>query len=567
MDKNPCKYKNVVLANGLFLALSPEGRQGFVDFNGNEVFPFVPFSIESYFADYILVRAGGKYGALDYSGTLIVPIKNDKVKVADKVQRYAQKNDLAGKNANAVKQINEAYVSFVNNYNQMALEHNKFSFFAQNYVERIINEWQKKGEFERVEDWQNRVNGETRQQMVFSLTKDAQDAYIEKCKRTFPQEEISIVGNFDPENETYRVSTKFSNEDILVSVATEDAQEFKTMFASLKKEPTFFVENDSIGLAEYAFYMPNGKVYKYSNSMTLSYNIVNVDYNFDEITIDNNSENQNKGKQLISTTNIAIGNSDVDINIPSSNKKQENTFVVIFANQNYDEAPNVEYAFNDGAIFRDYCVRTLGIPNENIHFRPNATLSNMRFEMNWIREIANTEIFKDKAKFIIYYSGHGVPDELTKGTYLLPSDGVAMDIATTGYKINDMYDMLSGTSAESVIFLDACFSGFAKSGAALTTTKGLVKINTGVPNSNSITFSASSSNEVAHQYEGKSHSLFTYFLLKKLQETAGNVTMGELFEYIKENVSRTSVTVIKKSQTPTIVAGNAVVDWENRTLQ
>lgn len=563
----PCKYKNVVLANGLFLALSPEGRQGFVDFNGNEVFPFVPFSIESYFADYILVRAGEKYGALDYTGTLIVPIKNDKVKVADKVQRYAQKNDLAGKNANAVKQINEAYVSFVNNYNQMALEHNKFSFFAQNYVERIINEWQKKGEFERVEDWQKRVNGETRQQMVFSLTKDAQDAYIEKCKRTFPQEEISIVGNFDPENETYRVSTKFSNEDILVSVATEDAQEFKTMFASLKKEPTFFVENDSIGLAEYAFYMPNGKVYKYSNSMTLSYNIVNVDYNFDEITIDNNSENQNKGKQLISTTNIAIGNSDVDINIPSSNKKQENTFVVIFANQNYDEAPNVEYAFNDGAIFRDYCVRTLGIPNENIHFRPNATLSNMRFEMNWIREIANTEIFKDKAKFIIYYSGHGVPDELTKGTYLLPSDGVAMDIATTGYKINDMYDMLSGTSAESVIFLDACFSGFAKSGAALTTTKGLVKINTGIPNSNSITFSASSSNEVAHQYEGKSHSLFTYFLLKKLQETAGNVTMGELFEYIKENVSRTSVTVIKKSQTPTIVAGNAVVDWENRTLQ
>lgn len=97
--------------------------------------------------------------------------------------------------------------------------------------------------------------------------------------------------------------------------------------------------------------------------------------------------------------------------------------------------------------------------------------------------------------------------------------------------------------------------------------EALNNLNTGIPNSNSITFSASSSNEVAHQYEGKSHSLFTYFLLKKLQETAGNVTMGELFEYIKENVSRTSVTVIKKSQTPTIVAGNAVVDWENRTLQ
>ena len=567
-----CKYQNVLFAGTFFLALSDDGKLGLVDYNGNEVFPFFACSgIEGIEDNYIIVKNveknEAKYGAIDYNGNLIVPMKNEKEKVAAKVEKFAKKNDLVAKNKKAKTQIEQAFSTFVANYNKMAVDHSRFSFYAQNYVERIINEWQKKGEFERVEDWQKRVNGETRQQMVYSLTKDAQEAYIEKCKRTLPQEDIKIIGNFDPEHETYRISTKYSEGDILVSVATEDAQEFKTMFSSLKKEPTFFVENDSIALAEYAFYMSSGKVYKYSNQASLTYSIANVDYNFDEISIDNASGNTKKGKQTISTTTIAIGNSDVDVNIPSSNSKQDNTFVVIFANQNYDEAPNVEYAFNDGAIFRDYCVKTLGVPVENIHFRPDATLSNMRFEMNWVREIANTDIFKDKAKFIIYYSGHGVPDELTKSTYLLPKDGVAIDIASTGYKISDMYDVLSGTSSESVVFLDACFSGLTKSGAALTTTKGLVKINTGVPEGNSVTFSASSSNEVAHQYEGKSHSLFTYFLLKKLQETAGNVNMGDLFDYIKENVSRTSITVIKKSQTPTVVAGSNVTDWEGRTLK
>ena len=568
----PCKYKNVVSAGTFFLALTNDGTFGLVDYGGNEVFPFVACAgIESVEDDYILIKNIEKnetrYGAMDYNGNIIVPMKNEKDKVAEKVLKYAKKNDLVAQNSKAKAQIKDAFMSFVRNYNKMSREHSKFSFFAQNYVERIINEWQKKGEFEKVEDWQKRVNGETRKQMVYSLTKDAQEAYIDKCKRTLPNEEITIVGNFDPEHETYRISSKYSKDDILVSVATEDAQEFKTMFASLKKEPTFFVENDSIGLAEYSFYMPSGKVYKYSNQASLTYNIANVDYNFDEITIDNTTGNTNRGKQTISTTNIAIGNSDVDVNIPSTSKKQENTFAVIFANQNYDEAPNVEYAFNDGAIFRDYCVKTLGIPVENIHFRPDATLSNMRFEMNWIREIAQTDIFRDKAKFIVYFSGHGVPDELTKGTYLLPKDGVALDIASTGYKISDIYDVLSGTSSESVVFLDACFSGLTKSGTALTNTKGLVKINTGVPNGNSITFSASSNDEVAHQYESKSHSLFTYFLLKKLQETAGDVTMGELYEYVKENVSRTSVTVIKKSQTPTVVAGSEVVNWASRSLK
>ena len=116
------------------------------------------------------------------------------------------------------------------------------------------------------------------------------------------------------------------------------------------------------------------------------------------------------------------------------------------------------------------------------------------------------------------------------------------------------------------MLLDACFSGFTKSGSALASTKGVVKVTSGAPKGNTVVFSASSSNEVAHQYEEKSHGLFTYYLLKKLQETKGNVSLGELFDYIEKEVVRTSVTKNRKSQTPSVAAGSTALEWEGRML-
>ena len=399
------------------------------------------------------------------------------------------------------------------------------------------------------------------------LTKDAQEDYVAKCMRSLPQDTVAIVGSYDPDNETYRIRTKYREEDILVPVPTADALEFKTMFASLKKVPSFYVEGDSIGLAEYQFYLSDDRVYKFSNSASLTYNIAQVDYNFDDISIDATMVGvPSKGKQIMSTSNIAIGNSDVDIQIPTTSKKQENTFVVIIANKNYDEAPNVDYAFNDGYIFKEYCRKTLGIPSANIRFKEDATFNNIREAVNWIRDIANNKLYKNTARFIFYYSGHGVPDELTRSMYLLPKDGVAANIANTGYKISDLYDALAETAAESLVLLDACFSGFTKSGSALASTKGVVKLTSGAPRGNTVVLSAASSNEVAHQYEEKSHGLFTYYLLKQLQETQGNTTLGELFTYVEKQVVRTSLTVIRKSQTPSAAAGPNAQAWRDRNL-
>jgi hypothetical protein len=62
--------------------------------------------------------------------------------------------------------------------------------------------------------------------------------------------------------------------------------------------------------------------------------------------------------------------------------------------------------------------------------------------------------------------------------------------------------------------------------------------------------------------------MFTYFLLKKLQETNGEATLGELEKYIKDNVSQQSLLINRKSQkpkvTPSPTLGN---EWKNRKLK
>ena len=61
--------------------------------------------------------------------------------------------------------------------------------------------------------------------------------------------------------------------------------------------------------------------------------------------------------------------------------------------------------------------------------------------------------------------------------------------------------------------------------------------------------------------------MFTYYLLKKLKESRGDVTLGSLIEYVRDNVKRKSLVVNGKSQTPTAISSSAIAaDWQNWKL-
>ena len=258
--------------------------------------------------------------------------------------------------------------------------------------------------------------------------------------------------------------------------------------------------------------------------------------------------------------------SDVDIDIPVSKAKQEKTFAVIIANENYQEEVNVEFALNDGMAFREYCIKLLGIPESNLHIRKDATLNNMLAEINWMQNIAKA--YGAEARFIFYYAGHGMPDESNGTSYLLPVDGKS-NILATGYSMSRLYAELNGLNAACVtVLMDACFSGSKRGEGMLASARGVaLKAKAEAPKGNMLVMTAAQGSETAYPYKEKKHGLFTYFLLKKLQESKGKVTYGDLFDYVKTNVAQKSVVVNEKSQTPTIaVSGDLVSTWQGIRL-
>ena len=138
---------------------------------------------------------------------------------------------------------------------------------------------------------------------------------------------------------------------------------------------------------------------------------------------------------------------------------------------------------------------------------------------------------------------------------MLPVDGYGSDV-TTGYKLDDLYMDLGNLPVSSVtVFIDACFSGSKREGDKLASARGIaIKVKQGMPVGNMIVFTASSGDETAYHYKDQSHGLFTYFLLKKLKETRGDITYDELFSYIQSSVKMASFQNYRKIQTPTVKA-------------
>ena len=56
------------------------------------------------------------------------------------------------------------------------------------------------------------------------------------------------------------------------------------------------------------------------------------------------------------------------------------------------------------------------------------------------------------------------------------------------------------------------------------------------------------------------------FLLKELQKGRGQIQLGTFFDNVKSNVMKTSVSVNKKMQTPSILFSKSITNWKKRTL-
>ena len=269
---------------------------------------------------------------------------------------------------------------------------------------------------------------------------------------------------------------------------------------------------------------------------------------------------------------IKIGSlsSIVDKNIPVIGKKNPSRFALIVGNEvysnNLNAEVNVEFAVNDAQMFRDYALSTMGVMAQNTFFLTNATAGAMRREIERVSEIVKR--IGNKAELIFYYAGHGYPDESTQTPYLIPVDVDATNLQSA-LKLSEVYAKFGETGAKSItVFLDACFSGGGRNLGLLAARGVKIKPKNENIRGNMVVFAATSGVQVALPYQEQKHGMFTYFLLKNMQDTKGQFTLGELADYLKENVGIESLRTNSKSQDPEVQVSPSVEDsWRNWSFQ
>ena len=253
---------------------------------------------------------------------------------------------------------------------------------------------------------------------------------------------------------------------------------------------------------------------------------------------------------------------NVDTHVAVTDVQDANTFAVIISNEHYKHEVPVPFALNDGAVFKRYLVKTLGVPEKNIKFVPDASLNDMNYNLKWLENVINVK--DGEARAIVYYSGHGMPDEESKKAYLLPVDGYSTE-PTSGLSTESFYKRLGAMkSRQTLVLLDACFSGAKREGGMMQSARGVaIKAKKDAPSGNMVVFSATESGQTAYPLKEKEHGLFTYYILESLQQNGGCITLGELSDRVMKLVDQTSVIENEKKQTPTIVCSPGAADWRN----
>lgn len=268
-------------------------------------------------------------------------------------------------------------------------------------------------------------------------------------------------------------------------------------------------------------------------------------------------------------TNLKLANGTggnvVDADIPLTDTRAENTFAFIIANQNYTHYGKADYALNDGKVFRDYCVKTLGMPENNVRFYEDATYGNMIRAIEMLKNIA--DVYEGDAAIILYYSGLGTTDTQHSVSYLLPTDANPSALEATGYSLQRLSDDVADLKTRySLLFIDTGFAGTDRNGKLLEKNRAVQLSSKRVlPRDNTVVFTASGSKETAFSQEKLAHGLFTHALLSKLQQSKGNCTLGELADYIVSTVKKDAMKTFSQPQTPSVSAP-AGMEWRDIQL-
>lgn len=565
----PCIFDKITQPSATFFPYLVElkGKFGFVDNEGifitgvefEQANPFRTTRKGNYLAE---VRKKGAWNFIDCEG---VPVF---------VRSYLNLQDLR-----AQEKLADFYLTFRRKYPQIDPKE-RFLPYTAHFTSMQMNQFFLRGEAETDSAYRARTNPGQAEIKMRKVAEIAQNRYLDKhcpSPKTLKISDFSI-GKFDATNATVLISHPVWG-NFVVPVPNDMWRRFSRAWKNGDLKITdvksvLLKDLDYLRIKDISFYSASLKR-TFKNDPDEKYSREVYTASIDSTRI----ADAVKGKQsdLAGTTGSGIvagsgASSDVDRDIPAFTGKASSAekFAFIVAIEDYGVAGvgKVHHALNDGYIFKQYCGKTLGVPEENIVslFGGEASGANLHAEINaFCKKVARAGKKSSGAEIIFYYAGHGVNDSGRK-PYLVPYDVSDITLKKFGICQEDLFKQLASTGASKIaVFLDACFSGQSIRG--VDGSRGIrVVTDPGKPVGQMVVFSATDEKQEALPYADKAHGIFTYFLLKKLQESAGNVTLGELSRYLEENVSETAYKLHKKDQRPTATASVKFSGWEEKHL-
>ena len=282
----------------------------------------------------------------------------------------------------------------------------------------------------------------------------------------------------------------------------------------------------------------------------------------------------------------------VDFNIPSIEENiNSKTYALIIADEEYTAPlPNCDYARNDGDVLHQYFVHTLGIPTRHVKVLHNAGRQEIYDEgIHWLKDIIKAQ--SGDVHIIIYYAGHGIGNEKFQ-PYLMPSGVDVSDMRQFRSKTGVLPSGISlkGKNAEKILnqcisfdtlagwfkkdvalsytfIIDASFNGIQRSGKEFFNIKKETKrYRAPRIRNNVVIFMAADGDKTAYSFIDQHHGFFTYYILKELKYTRGEITFQDLFNNVTKNQAYESSLQGKLQEPSMIIGGELGEDWGNRTF-
>lgn len=232
----------------------------------------------------------------------------------------------------------------------------------------------------------------------------------------------------------------------------------------------------------------------------------------------------------------------------SMQAERENYYAVVIGIEKYQSLPPSDFSKSDASLVREH-LKALGFADRNIEFIADekATYSGIRKAIeNWLPRRLNSS-----SKVVIYFAGHGAPEPQSGDSYLVPFDGDPNYLLETGYPLRRMYEKLENLPAKEVIvLLDSCFSGSGGRSVLAQGARSLVRIEKiELKKDNIAVLTSTQGSQISTSSQEKKHGLFTYFLLKALND--GKRNLSDIYEYVRPRVENEAKRM-NVEQTPSV---------------